>query len=308
MVQSAGPEIEYTQRPAPRSPEDASKKPKADFELKIHENELNKHHLQNLAEGVDSTINEPTSNSDQDVDYTFGDAGAQWRMTKLKGVYRRAKEERRQIDDVAVSLYGDLRIFDDAREEEIELGRRETYGKEYSGKEKPDGELFRARKPDMKTGTQIPGPNGLMEDGEQSIEELDTESPPVATVHMDQTALNRLKAQMMKAKFRRAPDAAALEAKYNAAVAEYASGKQSGEVVLGAMENRMLAGGRKGEVKAVDNRRGRERGLVEENEDMSISDMVKEERRTRGQVGGEGRRFAERIAKDGKFDVTKIDP
>jgi len=77
--------------------------------------------------------------------------------------------------------------------------------------------------------------------------------------------------------------------------------KEPEVVVLGKMENRMLAGTR-GEVKAIDNKRGRERGLVEENEDMSIEDMVREERRTRGQAGGEGQRFAERIAKDVKFD------
>jgi hypothetical protein len=60
--------------------------------------------------------------------------------------------------------------------------------------------------------------------------------------------------------------------------------------------------GTRGEVKAIENKRGRERGLVEENEDMSIEDMVREERRTRGQAGGEGMKAAERIAKDAKFD------
>jgi len=68
------------------------------------------------------------------------------------------------------------------------------------------------------------------------------------------------------------------------------------------MESRMLAGGRKGEVNAIENKRGKERGLVEENEDMSIEDMVRQEKRTRGQFGGGGRAFAERIAKDAKFD------
>ncbi|CRK26288.1 hypothetical protein BN1723_018264, partial [Verticillium longisporum] len=58
----------------------------------------------------------------------------------------------------------------------------------------------------------------------------------------------------------------------------------------------------RGEVKAVETKRGRERGNVEANDDMTIEDMVREERRTRGQAGGEGARLAERIAKDGKFD------
>jgi len=41
---------------------------------------------------------------------------------------------------------------------------------------------------------------------------------------------------------------------------------------------------------------------VVENEDMSIEDMVRQERRTKNALGGEGRAFAERIAKDAKFD------
>ncbi|KAG7106313.1 Pre-mRNA-splicing factor cwf19 like protein [Verticillium longisporum] len=117
---------------------------------------------------------------------------------------------------------------------------------------------------------------------------------------MDQTTLNRLRAQMVKAKLMRAPNAAQLESEYNAAAASFATkGPQS--VTLGAQDNRMLAGSR-GEVKAVETKRGRERGNVEANDDMTIEDMVREERRTRGQAGGEGARLAERIAKDGKFD------
>ena len=45
-----------------------------------------------------------------------------------------------------------------------------------------------------------------------------------------------------------------------------------------------------------------EPGLVKSNGDMTVEDMVREERHTKGQAGGEGRKFAERIAKDAKFD------
>src|SRR5205085_2088411 len=69
-------------------------------------------------------------------------------------------------------------------------------------------------------------------------------------------------------------------------------------------ENRLLAGGKRREVKPVATRRGRERGQLEGNEDMTVEDMIREERMTRGQIGGEGQRFAERIAKDAKFDVS----
>ncbi|KAA6407298.1 MAG: cell cycle control cwf19 [Lasallia pustulata] len=297
-------DVDYTQRGIKKILEPTvSRSSKADFALKIHDNELNKHHLQDLADGKavpDDVVDQPAQH---DVDYVFGDSGAQWRMTKLKAVYRQAEETGRSVDDVAAERYGDLRAFDDAREEEFELERRQTYGKGYVGKEKPNGELFQERKIDAgihKASVSSAGSPAYRPPPQGEIME---ETPATAqTVPLDQTALNRLKAQMMKAKLRGSASVAALESEYNNAMASFANRKESNIVVLGTMETRMLAGGRKGEVKVIDNKRGRERGLVEENEDMTIDDMVREERRTRGQAGGEGKRFAERIAKDGKFD------
>ena len=141
------------------------------------------------------------------------------------------------------------------------------------------------------------------EDPELPQGEIMEEEQPPATTILDNTALNRMKAQLMKAKLKKSPDVAKLENEYNDALARFAnSTSEAGVIVLGKMENRMLAGTR-GEVKSIENRRGRERGLVEENEDMSIEDMVREERRSKGQAGGEGMRAAERIAKDAKFDT-----
>ncbi|KAI9782738.1 MAG: hypothetical protein M1839_004726 [Geoglossum umbratile] len=297
-------DIDYTQKGVKRAPEPTTtKSSRPDFDLKIHKNELNTH-LKGLAEGKDiSTI--VAERPRHEVDYTFGDFGAQWRMTKLKGVYTQAEDTGRPVEDIAVERFGDLRAFDDAREERLELERREIYGKGYVGKEKPSGELYEERKQEMGTNLNSQPSTGDFEDDEQPLPPqgrvLDT-GPPVTAPYLDQTALNRLKARMMKAKLRGSPDATKLEAEYNAAVASSSNRKESDIVVLGAMESRMLAGGRKGEVKAIDTKRGRERGLVEENEDMSIEDMVKEERRTKGQSGGDGQWFAERIAKDVKFD------
>ena len=304
MEEPSGLDIEFTQKgieQPPKSSESRSKK--ADFELKIHENELNKHHLQNLADGKEipkELTNEP---SQHEVDYYFGDSGSQWRMTKLKGVYRRAEETGGSVDDVAEEHFGDLRAFDDAREEQTELERRITYGEGYVGKEKPSGELFEERK--LKSGLrsdEVP-PTGDRSSDADLPREVNTGEPATTAILLNQTDLNRLKAQMLKAKIRGSSDAATLEARYNDAMAGFEKRKQSGVVVLGVMDNRMLAGSRKGEVISIDNKRGRERGLVEENEDMSIDDMVKQERRTRNQAGGDSERFAERIAKDAKFDV-----
>ncbi|KAJ0425194.1 CwfJ C-terminus 1-domain-containing protein-like protein [Aspergillus carlsbadensis] len=274
----------------------------ADFELKIHDRELNTH-LRDLKDGkaLEEIENEPAAH---EVNYTFGDRGSGWRMTKLKGVYREAEESGRHVEEVAIERFGDLRSFDDAREEEAELDRRETYGEGYVGKEKPTGELFQERKQQENVHRD---PREHLRDPEKELSArgqgrpVETEAPVQTTQHLDLTALNKLKAQMMRAKLKGAPDAAELEEKYNVAAASMANRKEPDVMVLGVMENRMLAG-KRNEVKAVETKRGLERGKVEENEDMTIEDMVQEERRSRGQFGGEGRRLAERISKDAKFE------
>lgn len=298
-------DIDYVHRPdSTRQEEPKPIMLSADYELKIHDKELNDH-LRDLKDGktVDEIEDEPASH---EVDYTFGDSGSQWRMTKLKGVYREAEESGKPIDEIATARFGDLRSFDDAREEETEIGRRKTYGESYVGKDKPSGELFQERK--LQNDNRR-GPLDHVRDPEQELKvegqgkQMDTVPPPNTSRHLDMTALNRLKAQMMKAKLRKAPNAADLEEQYNTAAAAMSNRKESDVVVLDVMHNPMLAGSRN-EVKAVDTKRGRERGQVEANEDMSIEDMVREERKTRGQLGGEGRRLADQIGRDAKFEVS----
>ncbi|KAJ5190839.1 cell cycle control protein [Penicillium cinerascens] len=297
-------DIDYVHRPDPKREQEATK-PKmlsADYELKIHDKELNEH-LRDLKEGkaLEEIEEEPAQH---EVDYTFGDSGSQWRMTKLKGVYREAEESGRSVEDVAIARFGDLRSFDDAREEETELDRRKMYGDSYVGKEKPSGELYQERK--LQHNVRRDPHEHIRDPAEELKAEgqgkrMEAEPPSNTTQPLNLTSLNRLKAQMMKAKLKKAPDAAELEEQYNAAAATLANRKESDVVVLGVKDNRMLAGSRN-EVKAVDTKRGRERGLVQENDDMTIEDMVREERKTRGQMGGEGKRLAERITRDGKFE------
>lgn len=293
-------DIDYVQRrkPPPSPPKASSLG--ADFELKIHEKELN-HHLRDLhnATPEGDALDEPAQ---REVSYIFGDAGSKWRMTRLKQVYRQAEEAGQNVEDVALQRYGDLGEFDDAREEQVELERRQTYGADYVGKAKPSGELFQERK--MAAGIRRSAePRNTMSSSpppEQGTG-IPTETPQPQPAPLDQTSLNKLKAQLLKAQLRKDPQAAKLEEEYNLAVASKSKNAPD-VVVLGAMDNRMLSVAPRNEAKLVTNRRGRERGQLEENEDMSIEDMVREERRTRGQAGGEGQRFAERIAKDAKFD------
>ncbi|KAI0441512.1 hypothetical protein F4803DRAFT_522835 [Xylaria telfairii] len=286
-------DIEYTQKGSkPVKPPPPKEEPKR----AIHAREINAAHLQDLNDG--KTGDELELPAKHEVNYTFGDSGSLSRMTKLNGVYSMAEKTGRTVEEVALDRYGTLCDFDDAREEKIELDRRKVYGEGYVGKEKPSGELFQERK--LAAGVHekrrvSPEPTDL-DQGAIIPDDAASRQPTL----LDQTTLNRLKAQMMKAKLRKAPNAAKLEVEYNQAAAAFAA-KGPEAVVLNVMQNRMMAGTR-AEAKAVDTKRGRERGLVEQNEDMSIEDMVREERRTRGQAGGEGLRLAERIAKDVKFD------
>ncbi|TPX12493.1 uncharacterized protein E0L32_006905 [Thyridium curvatum] len=286
MTAPSAIDIDYVQR----KKKEPTPPPKQTEQRAISSRELNSGILQDLNAG--KTIDDLDLPAQHDVDYTFGDAGSQWRMTRLNAVFTTAEQTGRPADEIALERYGSLQEFDDAREEKMEIDRRRLYGEGFVGKEKPTGELYKERK-------KGPEPKEVEEPEPQQGVPMPEQT---RAVPMDQTALNRLRAQMMKAKLRKAPDAAKLEAEYNAAMATFSSGINNDRaVVLDASHNRMLAGPR-GEVKNVENKRGRERGQVVANEDMSIEDMVREERRTRGQVGGEGLRLAERIAKDGKFD------
>ncbi|KAH8886941.1 cell cycle control protein cwf19 [Thozetella sp. PMI_491] len=258
----------------------------------LHERELNR----TLEDGDEIETSEAAEK--QEVEYKFGDEGSSWRMTKLKAVYTTAEQSGRPIDEVAEERFGSLREFDDAREEKIEMDRRKVYGDGYVGKEKPTGELHkeRAGKRELDRRDRSDSAESLPEQGVVIPQKV----APTSTI--SQSDLNRLKSQLMKAKLRKAPNVAELEAEYNAAMSSFVPGASaSNDVVLDASHSRMLAGTR-GEVKAVTTKRGLDRGNVEANDDMTIEDMVREERRTRGQAGGEGKRLAERIAKDGKFD------
>ncbi|KAK3181905.1 Pre-mRNA-splicing factor cwf19 [Lecanicillium sp. MT-2017a] len=283
MTAPSALDIEHIHRPAPKE----ETPPPAEPKRVLHAREINRN--------IDAATTAPSAAQDEPaertVSYTFGDSGSSWRMTKLKGVYTLAEESNRPVEDIAVERFGSLQDFDDAREEKQELDRLQTYGKGYKMKEKPTGELYRSRKVDQPASAPEP-----------TQEQRPAAAAAVPSAPLDQTALNRLRAQMMKAKLRKAPNAAALEEEYNRAAAAQSSNPSAAQsVVIGAMESRQLAGTRN-EVKAVDTKRGRERGTVVANEDMSVDDMVREERRTKNQAGGEGMRLAERIAKDVKYD------
>ena len=234
--------------------------------LKIHEKELN-HHLRDLQnDEVQEELD--TKPANHEVDYTFGDAGSHWRMTTLKAVYRKAEETRRKVEEVALERYDSLREFDDAREEETELDRRKTYGDGYVGKEKPSGELFQERKHDAGVSRDQDGESDSEFD--HIIENVKAPAPvAVPTQKLDSTALNKLKAHVIRAKLKNDPAAERLEREYEEAV-EVSNRIDPAVVQLSAMDNRMLSSAPRNEVQLVSNRRGAERGQVEDNENMTI--------------------------------------
>ncbi|KAK9478136.1 CwfJ C-terminus 1-domain-containing protein-like protein [Lipomyces japonicus] len=119
-----------------------------------------------------------------------------------------------------------------------------------------------------------------------------------ATVErLDESALNRLKAAYLKAKLRRTPDAGKLEQEYNDALSAAAETSVS-------TENRIEV------LHTMDTRGVNINAAGKPINEMTIADMVAEEKRTRGSfVASEGRLLADGIGKDKKFknDLDYID-
>ncbi|RDA83989.1 hypothetical protein CP532_6967 [Ophiocordyceps camponoti-leonardi (nom. inval.)] len=284
--------VEHMHRP------DRPKRPPASPQRVIHSRELNTSLNKPDAEKpLRSAAVADDDNDDPDC-YTFGDDGSSWRMTKLKAVYDAAKESGRPVEELALDKYGSLAEFDDAREEQLELERRTLYGEGCRQCERPTGKLHRER---LRNNPVIVDDDHI-DEPESDDEPQPRPEQPHTKSSVDHTSLNRLRAQMMKAKLRGAPDAAKLEAEYNrAAAAAEAAPSEAAVVILDAAHSRHLAGRGK-EVQQSSSRRRRSRGALSDNEDMTVEDMVREERRTRHDGdASSARRQAERIARDGRF-------
>lgn len=295
MVQAEQDAFDFTQRSAIKQPGPSHREAtKPDYAPIIHKMELNTQ----LGKSLDEY------KSDDTPTYTFGDSGSSWRMMKLKRVYEAAEETGKSVEEVALERFGDLKSFDDAREEIQELDRRQMYGTDRpDSKDRPTGHLYAARIRGLEERKRL---QMAREPSPPQGQRLPDGPHTTTTKVLNQTTLNRMQAILLKAQLRGDPKFAEMEKEYNAALAQFANQKEPEVVVLSAMDSRMLAygiGGR-GEVKEVT--KGKRKKQLEDNDDMSLEDMLREEKRTRGQVrGGEGRMFAEQIAKDAKFDASR---
>lgn len=264
--------------------------------LKIHKNELN----QSLLEAAAIEKTEEVIQHTTDDLYTIGDASSNWRMARLKAIHTQAEQSGRSLDEVALEIYGDTQKFDEAREEKNELERRNTLRDDYAAKQELKGEPFLQRG----LNASLPMTPNKLNDHRLKASCLSAEDQTVNNLDSapDPTLLNRMRAEILKSKLKKSPNVAKLEDEYNKALARTEEKKSKSTVItLGPMECRMLAGPRT-ETKHVDSKGGQSKRLVD-NENMSIEDMVREERRTNGQIGGEGMRAAERIAKDSRFQT-----
>jgi hypothetical protein len=180
--------VDYVQRQRPKSPPSQFVSAKQQLDTKIHRQDLDQL-ARDLEEDDDEVQDAPLADDEpihHNVTYTFGDQGSQWRMTKLNAVYRQAKESGRSDDDVALERFGSLRDFDDAREEERELDRRQMYGKDYVGLEKPSGELYAERKQNAGLHRRSPEPAANLPVPQHANPNqgqiMDEASPPATTV------------------------------------------------------------------------------------------------------------------------------
>ena len=123
MQQPSSLDIEVVASKKRKAPSSQFVGAKDNHDFRVHEGEVSQH-LKDLEADLADSDDEARVTADtvkdepaqHDVEYIFGDAGSAWRMTKLRGVYSTAKETGKGVDDVAMEKYGDLRLFDDARE------------------------------------------------------------------------------------------------------------------------------------------------------------------------------------------------
>lgn len=246
-------------------------KPKPQDGLVISSRELNTGLLKPSApvpETDDDEYKPPT--------YTIGDAGSSWRMMKLKSLYSAAKDAMRPVEELALERMGSLQAFDEAREEEMELERRKRDRRgEGVMKVKITGELYTQR-----LAKQQKRSHKVQEDRHQAqqTQSVPSEEKPAIT----QSDLNRLQAALLRAEMSSSPDAAKLAQEYAAAVEQFNTQATATEVIRLPTSHSILLP-----------HLSREQSKSET--EMTIEDMVKEERATKRASN------VDRIARDRRF-------
>ncbi|EMR09531.1 hypothetical protein PNEG_02117 [Pneumocystis murina B123] len=198
--------------------------------------------------------------------YTIGDAGSSWRMMKLQKIYEIASETGKSVDTVALERYGSLEAFDEAREEREELDRRKKYG---PSKEKVTGSLYKQR--------QDLNASNYKQDSKSSL----SLSNSTIVTH---STLNKLQAEIIKMQMRGDSNSSELQKQYEIAVSIFET-QNAGKDTISTNMNIM----------------NKKSSIVDPN-NMTIEDMVKEEKMTRNQnYKRQYRQMAEQIIRDPDF-------
>ena len=195
--------------------------------------------------------------------YTIGDDGSPWRMMKLKNLRTAAKDQMRPVEDLAVERLGSLQAYDEAREEEQELERR---NRDYKGdgvmKVKITGELWlqRLAKEEEKVRKVK-----IREAERYSAQKMSKVTADDAIPQITQSDLNRMRAALLRAEMSNSPDVERLTKEYNAAVEKFNVQPAAPEVVVLPSQHSALMP-----------HLSRETSKSET--EMTIEDMVREER------------------------------
>ena len=210
--------------------------------------------------------------------YTIGDSGSSWRMMKLKNLYAAAKEAMRPVEDLAIERMGSLRAFDEAREEEIELERRKRDRRgEGVMKVKVTGELYLQRLAKQLKQSRRQEKQRQQEQPPPIPSNVTADSPPIT-----QSDLNKLQAALLRAEMTSSPTAAKLAEEYSLLVEKFNTQQSAPEIIrLPTSHSTLLP------------HLSREQSKSET--EMTIEDMVKEERATKRL------QTVDRISRDRKF-------
>ncbi|KAI8925041.1 CwfJ C-terminus 1-domain-containing protein-like protein [Entophlyctis helioformis] len=171
--------------------------------------------------------------------FEFGDKGANWRMMKLKRVFDIAKEDGLKVDDVALERYGSLESFQEALDERAFLDKAKGLNPKDSL-----GSHRSSIRPSSSSGFRMPG---AQDSPRQEQLAKDTQRPSVSTTQrmavipsalqpasrglagsvsgasgtdadqgpaMSKDELNKLNAQIIKARLMKLPTLKELEDRY----------------------------------------------------------------------------------------------
>ncbi|KAI8910810.1 CwfJ C-terminus 1-domain-containing protein-like protein [Gorgonomyces haynaldii] len=202
----------------------------------------------------------------ENVPHHFGDKGSNWRMMKLKRVYEIAKEEKRPVEEVALERYGDLQVFEEAvRERQFLDEQQKKSGASSKFRRPQSSEQQDAKDPQSQRVPSVAPSQSDSRSQSQSKSQSDSRSHTVRKIEivdgqrvLSQNELNQLNAQVLKAKLMKAPNLKELQEKYEL-----------------ELERAQLASSVEGLQKA-------EQPKQETKEDLSLEEMVKEEKRDSG--------------------------